>query len=80
LLGLQLMMLRTVFISEWLILSRVGGDQSYREAVVGLNGGVDLEGSNMNRFIGQLVLPELLVTGKVGVYVDMPADIGPTLA
>jgi hypothetical protein len=59
---------------------RVGGHKSYQDAVAGVDGGVDLEGSNMNRFIGQLVLPELLVTGKVGVYVDMPANIGPTLA
>lgn len=59
---------------------RTGGDKSYQDAVAGLGGGVDLEGSNMNRFMGQLVLPELLVTGKVGVYVDMPSDIGPTVA
>jgi hypothetical protein len=61
-------------------IARVGGDKTYQEATAGQNGGVDLEGSNMNRFIGQAVLPELLVTGKVGVYVDMPADLGPTLA
>lgn len=59
---------------------RTGGDQSYQDGVAGLDGGVDLEGSNMNRFIGQLVLPELLITSKVGVYVDMPSDIGPTVA
>lgn len=61
-------------------ISRVGGDQTYRNASAGLDGGVDLEGSTMNRFIGQFVLPELLVTGKVGVYVDMPSDVGETIA
>lgn len=61
-------------------IARIGGDQSYQQAIAGKNGGVDLEGSNMNRFIGQCVLPELLVTAKVGVYVDMPSEVGPTLA
>lgn len=61
-------------------ITRVGGDSTYQDAVTGQGGGVDLEGSNMNRFIGQFVLPELLVMGKVGVYVDMPANIGPTVA
>jgi hypothetical protein len=61
-------------------ISRMGGDKSYHDAVSGLNGGVDLEGSTMNRFIGQSVLPELLVTAKVGVYVDMPSEVGLTIA
>lgn len=59
---------------------RVGGDQSYKNAIAGLDGGVDLEGSTMERFVGQYVLPELLVTAKVGVYIDMPSEIGETLA
>jgi len=61
-------------------ISRVGGDITYKEAIAGLNGGVDLEGSTMDRFIGQFVLPELLVTAKVGVYIDMPSEVGETLA
>jgi hypothetical protein len=61
-------------------IARIGGDSSYQLAVAGKNGGVDLEGSNMNRFVGQFVLRELLVTSKIGVYVDMPSDVGPTIA
>lgn len=34
--------------------------------------GVDNSGSSMNYFMGNQVLPELLVLGKVAVYVDMP--------
>jgi len=60
-------------------ISRVDGDSTYQKAVNGLNGGVDLNGSTMNRFLGQNVLPELLVMSKVGIYVDMPAEIGETL-
>ena len=52
--------------------SRKGGSESYRMAVEGKEGGVDLEGNNMNTFIGQEVLPEMMGMGKVGVYVDMP--------
>src|SRR5690606_448641 len=59
---------------------RVGGDESYNDAVAGKAGGVDLRGSTMNSFIGCKVLPELLVTAKVGIFVDMPARTGITLA
>lgn len=59
---------------------RIGGDVTYQEAITGKNGGVDREGSSMDMFIGQYILPELLTMAKVGVYVDMPAEIGPTLA
>jgi hypothetical protein len=53
-------------------ITRQGGSDSYQAAVKGLNNGVDLRGSTMNAFIGQEILPELLVMGRVGVYVDMP--------
>lgn len=53
-------------------ISRKGGSQTYRDATEGKDGGVDLEGNNMNTFIGQEVLPEMMAMGKVGVYVDMP--------
>jgi hypothetical protein len=53
-------------------ISRKSGSQSYRDAIEGLNGGVDLEGSSMNTFIAQKVLSELLTMGLTGVYVDMP--------
>lgn len=49
---------------------RQGGPESYKEAIRGKMGGVDLMGSTMNHFIGTEVLPELLSMGKVGVYVD----------
>ncbi len=61
-------------------ISRVGGSKTYSTAVLGLSGGVDLLGSSMNTFIGREVLPELLTMSKVGIYVDMPADVGYTLA
>lgn len=61
-------------------IGRSGGGKTYKTAVDGLNGGIDQEGSSMNMFIGQYVLPELLVMAKVGVYVDMPQYSGDTLA
>jgi len=51
---------------------RIGGPLSYREAVLGIRGGVDREGSTMTNFIGGKVLPELLAMGRVGVYTDRP--------
>jgi hypothetical protein len=52
---------------------RTGGSAAYGRAVEGLNGGVDRRGSSMNAFIGgRSVLTELLLMGKVGVYVDFP--------
>lgn len=53
-------------------ITRKGGDKTYQEAILGKNGGVDLKGCSLNNFIGQYVLPELLITSMVGVYVDMP--------
>lgn len=58
---------------------RINGSKDYTQAINGFDGGVDLEGSTMNRFIGQIILPELLVTAKVGIYVDMPSLTGDTL-
>lgn len=59
---------------------RRDGSQNYMRAVSGDIGGVDRRGSTMNGFIGIDVLTELLIMGKVGVYVDMPRLAGPTLA
>jgi len=59
---------------------RSGGSKNYRVAVAGEMGGVDMRGSSMSGFLGINVLTELLVMGKVGVYVDMPQLSGPTLA
>jgi hypothetical protein len=59
---------------------RRGGSETYRTAVSGEMGGVDMRGSSMSGFLGIDVLTEMLVMGKVGVYVDMPQVSGPTLA
>lgn len=52
--------------------TRAGGPQTYRDAIIGRSGGVDLNGSIMNIYLGRDILPELLVMGRVGIYVDMP--------
>jgi hypothetical protein len=55
---------------------RTGGSQNYQKAIAGLNGGVDRRGSTMNVFLGVKVLTNLLVMGKVGVFVDNPVVQG----
>ncbi len=59
---------------------RRGGSESYHKAVEGDHGGVDRRGASMSSFMGINLLTELLVMGKVGVYVDMPLLDGETLA
>lgn len=59
--------------------TRVGGSQTYRTAIEGHRGGVDLRGNSMNSFFGCEVLSELLIMGKVGIYVDMPPVQGLTM-
>lgn len=56
--------------------TRAGGSKKYQAACSGVAGGVDLCGSSMNYYIGCNVLEEMLKMKKVGVYVDMPSDIG----
>lgn len=51
-------------------ISRVGGPDSYKRAITGEYGGVDFDGNSMDGFISRLVLPDLLVLSKIGVYVD----------
>lgn len=51
---------------------RRDGSDSYKRAIQGLDLGVDLRGSTMNAFMGMNVLTELLVMGRVGIYVDNP--------
>lgn len=51
---------------------RNGGGDSYRRAITGELGGVNLHGATMTWFIGRFLLSELLVMQKVGVYVDAP--------
>ena len=52
--------------------SRQGGSDNYQEAVRGQKAGVDNRGRSMTSYIGQELLSELLVMGKVGVYIDAP--------
>jgi len=52
--------------------SRRDGSENYMKASAGEIGGVDNKGSSMQSFLGIDVLTELLVMGRVGVYVDMP--------
>lgn len=59
---------------------RKDGPDTYQSAIKGTEGGVDLQGRSMNAFIGRAVLPELLTMRKVGIFVDMPELLGPTLA
>ncbi len=60
--------------------ARRGGSENYRLAVEGSNGGVNLDGTGMNAFLGFEVLTELLTMGRVGVYVDNPQVGESTLA
>lgn len=60
--------------------SRVGGSNKYQDACEGRDGGVDLCGSSMNFYLGCHVLEEMLKMKKVGVYVDMPGNIGKSQA
>ncbi len=60
---------------------RHGGSETYQNAMAGLNGGVDRRGATMNSFLGIKILTELLVMGKVGIYVDSPKLLNkPTLS
>lgn len=61
-------------------IKRIDGSKTYQEAVAGIDGGVDRCGNTMNSFMGCEVLPELMVLGRVGIYVDMPPLKGPTKA
>lgn len=49
---------------------RDGGSELYAKCTKGELGGVDLANSTMNTFICDQLLPELLVQGKVGTYID----------
>jgi len=51
---------------------RRDGSEAYLNAITGKDMGVDLRGASMNAFMGQRVLEELLVMGRVGIFVDAP--------
>lgn len=55
--------------------SRQNGGLIYQSIISGQQGGVDYKGSTMNSFLGNYVIEELLCMGRVGVFVDMQADI-----
>lgn len=58
---------------------RLNVDSRYTELIRGANGGIDGKDASLNYFIGQDILPELLVMGKVGIFVDRKENLGPTL-
>lgn len=59
---------------------RTGGTEKYNTAMAGEGAGVDRKGSSMNSFIGIDVLTEILVMGRVGIYVDAPSKVPTTMA
>ena len=61
-------------------ITRRGGSSAYQRAIDGLDQGVDRRGSTMNVFLGIKCLTELLVMGRVGVFVDNSVATGPTIA
>jgi hypothetical protein len=52
---------------------RRGGNIKWREAVAGKGKGVDLRGSSMNTFTAKVIIPEMLVMQKFGVFIDAPS-------
>lgn len=52
--------------------TRSGGPISYQEASKGKLGGVNQQGGTMAWFLGNQIIPELLIMKKVGVFIDMP--------
>jgi len=59
--------------------TRAGGPTSYQRAIKGFDGGVDMSGATMGGYLGRYILDELLPMRKVGLYLDMPRDVGITL-
>ena len=50
---------------------RAGGSENYKRAINGLDLGVDRRGATMNAFLGVNVLTDLLIMGRVGVFVEI---------
>ena len=69
----------SIFQRMWDV-SRLGGSERYQQAINGIEGGVDNRGNTMTSFLGTQVLEELLVMGRVGIYVDNDNVTGGTLA
>lgn len=51
---------------------RKDGSLSYQQSVRGEGSGIDLMGNSMNSFMATHIIPELLVMGRVGIFIDMP--------
>lgn len=64
--------IRAMIISQFSSIRREPGTSSFDKMLTGQDGGVDLWGSSMDYFMADKVLTELLVMGRVGVFVDMP--------
>lgn len=64
--------IRNAIFKSMLDIIRKGGAPSYVNCVQGLSYGVDGKGNSMNSYLGQEILKELLVIGRVGVFVDKP--------
>ena len=56
------------------------GSSSYVRAAGGEGDGIDGSGLPMSVFLAQTVLPELMIMGNVGIYLDMSDDPTPTQA
>lgn len=65
--------IRNAVMNRLHLVKRVNGSKQYDAAVRGEGSGVDLHGNSMQTFLAKKVLPELLIMGRVGVYLDMPA-------
>lgn len=72
--------IRNAIFKRMVDITRKDGPESYTQAVAGLNHGVDGKGNSMNSFIGQVVMPELLVLGRVGLYIDKPQILSERLS
>jgi hypothetical protein len=71
--------IKNAIFSRLLDVVRINPAKQYSTIITGNDGGVDLNGSSIDYFIGCEVLPELLITGRVGIYVDMPEEVPLTL-
>jgi hypothetical protein len=56
--------------------ARSDGSENYMKAANGEIGGVDNKGASMQTFLGIDALTEMLIMGRVGIYVDMPKLAG----
>jgi len=53
-------------------INRHGGTRTWKKAMDGELGGVDLKGSTMDSFLAHDIIPDMLVMGRIGTLVDAP--------